>query len=331
MPVKMRARDVAAQLVAKFPDAPARQLARMLVRDRPRLFTDIEHARGVVRRVLGQQGANKRHNGDHQRAARTQSPAVQPPSHSTAWEPFEIPAKVKRLLILSDIHVPYHATQPIELAIDHGLSAGCDAILLNGDLADFYSISRYDRDPERRDLSLEMEVVGEWLDWLIARTKLPIYYKAGNHEERWDHYLWNKAAELWGLQRLRLPAMLDLAERGIEFIGDQRPIVFSGLPILHGHELPRGMSSPVNMARGVYLRAVHTMLVGHGHRTSQHTEPDFQHTETVCWSTGCLCDLTPAHARINKWNWGFAIVERRRRNRFHVHNLRVSTDGDVRT
>lgn len=328
------ARLAARELVEQFPDAPARQLARMLHEKRPKLFPSVESARQAVRIEFGQAGNDKRDKSrpDNFREARTQQPCQQPPSLSKTWDPFVIPAKYKRLLVLSDVHVPYHATEPIERAIEHGLEQGCDAVLLNGDIVDFYSISRFDKNPEQRDLQREVETAGEWLDWLKAKTGCKVFYKAGNHDERWDHFIWNRAPELWGLTKMRLPAMLELAERGVEYIGDQRPVLFSGLPILHGHEMGKGgVAAPVNPARGVFLRATHTLMVGHGHRTSQHAESDLWHKETVCWSTGCLCALTPEYARVNKWNWGFAQVNRRSRDRFHVHNLRISSDGDVRT
>jgi hypothetical protein len=49
--------------------------------------------------------------------------------------------------------------------------------------------------------------------------------------------------------------------------------------------------------------------------------------ETIyCASTGCLCGLHPAYARINKWNHGFAIVEVDSKGVFQVDNQRV-VDG----
>jgi len=154
--------------------------------------------------------------------------------------------------------------------------------------------------------------------------------KAGNHEERFDHYLWNSAPEICDSPRMRLSAWLDLEDMGIEYVGDQRPIMAGKLPIFHGHELPKGLSSPVNMARGAFLRTSHTVLVGHGHRTSGHCESDLWHEEVFCWSTGCLCDMRPDYARINKWNHGYAIVDVAQDNSFNVENLRVSKTGSVR-
>ena len=41
------------------------------------------------------------------------------------------------------------------------------------------------------------------------------------------------------------------------------------------------------------------------------------------WSTGCLCDLTPEYARLNRWNHGAAHVEISNGGDFHVTNFRI--------
>jgi hypothetical protein len=58
------------------------------------------------------------------------------------------------------------------------------------------------------------------------------------------------------------------------------------LPVLHGHEKGKGISSPVNQARGAFLRLLHTVLEGHGHRTSGHAESDMWHRETFLLEHG---------------------------------------------
>jgi predicted phosphodiesterase len=130
---------------------------------------------------------------------------------------------------------------------------------------------------------------------------------------------------------MRLEEWLGCDDLGIEIVEDQRPIMLGKLPVLHGHELPKGLTNPVNMARGAYLRTAHTILVGHGHRTSGHSEPDLWREEVFCWSTGCLCDMRPEYARINKWNHGFAFVEIAKDKSFDVSNLRIGKDGVVRS
>jgi hypothetical protein len=130
---------------------------------------------------------------------------------------------------------------------------------------------------------------------------------------------------------MSLSAWLEFSKHDIVLVEDKRPVMLGKLPVLHGHELPSGMAAPVNVARGVFMKTGSTGLVGHSHRTSNHAESDMWHKETGCWSTGCLCDLRPEYARINKWNWGFAMVAIHKGGAFDVHNYRVMQDGTVRT
>jgi predicted phosphodiesterase len=234
--------------------------------------------------------------------------------------------------ILSDVHVPYHSELAVNAAVEFLKGENLAGLLLNGDIADFYAISRYMKDPTQRDFKGELEAVREFIGWIRSEfPSIPMVYKLGNHEERWQHWLWQHSAEISDDPRMSLGAWLDLDKHDVTLVEDQRPVMLGKLPVLHGHELPKGMAAPVNVARGVYLRTGSTGLVGHSHRTSNHAESDMWHHETACWSTGCLCDLRPDYARINKWNHGFAVCTVYDRGQFDVNNYRVMTDGTVRS
>lgn len=110
---------------------------------------------------------------------------------------------------------------------------------------------------------------------------------------------------------------------GIEVIKDKRIVKAGKLNLLHGHEFQSGVIAPVNVARGVFLRAKTNTLVGHSHVTSEHTERDLNGDIVTCWSTGCLCELTPEYARINKYNHGFAHVLVNKDGGFNVKNMRI--------
>jgi predicted phosphodiesterase len=252
-----------------------------------------------------------------------------PPSLAEAWEPVQVDAK--RIGILSDVHIPYHSEIAFVAAVAKLKAMKPDCLLLNGDIADFYQVSRHQRDPKHRRFSEELRLVIEGLEWLRSQfPKIRMVYKQGNHEERWDHFIWNRAPEIYDLAAVRLDELTQCKRLGIEMIGDQLPIMLGKLPVLHGHELPKGLASPVNAARGAYMRTKHTVLVGHSHQTSTHPEPDMFHSEVYVWSTGCLCDLTPRYARVNKWNHGMAFVEVANDGSFNVANFRINKQGDIR-
>jgi hypothetical protein len=322
---------MARRILSQHPDAPARSLARRLVEETNGAIT-LEQARSRIRFHLGTNGKQQRKMTKTPRQPRSpgQGRSV-PASIAEPWTPHRM-AVLGPVGIISDVHVPYHSELAVQAAVDHLKAHGLAALLLNGDIADFYAISRYMKDPKQRDFKAELEAVCQFLGWLREQfPEIPIVYKLGNHEERWTHWLWQHAAEISDDPRMSLGAWLNLDELGVELVEDQRPVMLGKLPVLHGHELPKGMAAPVNPARGVFMRTLSTGLVGHSHRSSNHSESDMWHKETACWSTGCLCDLTPHYARINRWNWGFAIATVHERGAFDVQNFRVMLDGTVRT
>jgi predicted phosphodiesterase len=325
--------EMARRLAAAHPDANAKTLARRLVAESNGALT-IEQARSRIRRQFGVQGALNRKSVKSvaPRAPREAGKVyAMPQSIAEPWTPHRIDV-LGPVGILSDIHVPYHSEVAVLAAVEHLKAEGIKALLLNGDIADFYAISRYTKDPTKRDFKGELESVREFLGWLRHEfPEVPIVLKAGNHEERWNLWLWQHGPEISDDRLMSLFSWLKLGDHDIELVEDQRPVMLGKLPVLHGHELPRGMAAPVNVARGAFLRTLSTVLVGHSHRTSNHAEADMWHHETACWSTGCLCDLRPDYARINRWNWGFAVATIHERGAFDVQNYRVMGDGTVRS
>jgi len=326
-------------------DVPTRTIARALHKQHPKLFLSVEKARNAVRDIRGNRGETKRRTARDKSLFRPNGKAgavLMPEPVLESWEPLCIdgPARVG---VLSDIHVPYHDKSALETAVTECKRHRCDVVILNGDTIDFYGISRFEKDPERRTPTQEIRDAVQLMRWIQQQLpKARMIWKDGNHDERLSKFVLHNAPVLWSLQQVRLPNVLgwEMAEQtgrestkleryGWEYVTDKRPIMAGKLPILHGHELPGGGSSAVNPSRGAYLRTAHTVLIGHQHRTSQHTEPDMFHEEVACFSTGALCGLYPAFARINKWNHGFALVDVAADQEFDVRNLRIA-EGKIR-
>lgn len=328
--------ELARKLCDKYPEQPSRSLAKRLYEDNKLLFTDLEQARRSIRYVRGTLGDSNREKTKirakgygKKRKAGEGAGLKCPPSSAEAWEPYQLPPGFG--VSLSDIHLPYHSREAVEAAVAHAEKRQLDWLLFNGDLADFYSVSRWDKDPKKRNLAKEVEIVREFLDWIRERfPKTKIVYKAGNHEERWDKFIWNKAPELFDIQQCRWDFILGLEQREIDLVVGGRPVMAGRLPIFHGHELPKGLTNPVNQARGAFLRTLSTTLTAHGHRSSTHPEPNIWHNINVSWSQGCLCNRRPEYARINKWNWGFAEIENANDGSFEVDNWRINNDFEVK-
>ncbi len=230
-------------------------------------------------------------------------------------------------LILGDIHLPYHDTRTIQVAVDKAKQRGVSWILLNGDILDCYEMSVHDKNPNTGKFVDEVEKGRQFLAYL--RSQFPrarIVYKEGNHEFRLRRYVAKNAPALFDLKMLEFPALLEMQQHGVEWVADKRVIQVGKLNVVHGHEFRGG--GGVNPARWLFLRSVSTALCGHFHRTSEHHETALDRRLYGVWSVGCACYLYPQYDPQNKWNHGFAFVElERAAGMFHVTNHRLEPDG----
>lgn len=301
-------------------DMPTLKLARIMFNNNPLLFTNVDHARSFLRSIENKMGKKNKHIISKEMPTRPKNPYNLPESDEAIYEPYEI--KAKRLLVLSDIHIPYHNIEALTCAFDFAKGEKPDAILLNGDTLDFFSLSRFVKDPKARSFAHELKTFKEVMDVIKKTFNAKIYFKIGNHEERYFHFLWMKAHEIVDVEEFELENILKARAEGIEIIKDKRIMKAGDLNIIHGHEFGGSVFSPVNIARGLFLRGKVSAMQGHNHQTSEHTESNMNGDITTTWSLGCLCELHPAYLPINKWNHGFAMVDIDGQN-FDVRNKRI--------
>ncbi len=85
-----------------------------------------------------------------------------------------------------------------------------DSIYMNGDVLDAYQISKWLRDPRQKAFKEELDICRGLFESLRDNfgEKVKIYYKFGNHEQRYDLYMKSKAPELYGIIDFELPTIL---------------------------------------------------------------------------------------------------------------------------
>jgi predicted phosphodiesterase len=310
----------------EYPNTPTLTLARMIYKEHPDDFSSIEHVRDFLRyyrHAVGKRSRKnigsdefKRLNGDDYRGwsgFRTES---------VDFKDYHIPLVHKKTLLISDVHIPYHDQDALMVALNYAASARVDSVILNGDIIDFFQLSKFCRDPRKRNVQYEIDMLYEFFCIIQAILgEVKIFYKQGNHEQRLETYLMIKAPEIFGMEEFELPILAKFSDFGIEWIDKKRIILFEKLAILHGHEF-FGFTSAVNPARGLYLKSKKSAIVGHHHQSSEHSEPDLHGKPVGCWSIGCLSYLHPEYSPINRWNHGFAILTRDN-GTFNVENRRI--------
>jgi predicted phosphodiesterase len=303
---------------------PTLTLARIMYKENIELFTTIDTARTTLRYLEGKIGKNKRNSVANKNyimiEERPKNPWKLPESEEAKYEPYIL--KAKKLAVLSDIHVPYHSMSALECALDKIAEEKPDAILLNGDTVDFYGLSRFMKDPRKRSVAHELQALNEFLD-VLQQFGAKIIYKLGNHDERYQLFLQHKAPELLGIQAFEFSELLKAGERKMDVVGEKRIIKANKLNIIHGHEYP-SVFSPVNIARGLYMKGKVSAMQGHNHQVSEHTETDMNGEIVTTWSLGCLCELNPAYMPLNRWSQGFAMVDLSDNGKdFEVRNYRI--------
>lgn len=297
------------KVLDEFPDIPTRTLAKRVFAQHSKFFESVEQVRSALRRRRGNAGERGRKNASHQRENQEAGWVPQlPPSVSEEYTPYVLEGPVKAAIV-TDIHLPYHNVKALERweADTHDYEP--NVILLNGDQMDFYRMSRFEKNPNKRCTAFEIDTAHDFLDWLQHRfPDAKIIWKDGNHDERWRKYMWNHAPEFASLESMSLDNILELDQRGIDYVTDKRIIMLGNLPVLHGHEM-QGNGGNVNPARLMGAKLRNSAAQGHVHRTSQYFERNLFGDHMKCWSIGCLCELTPEYARINRWNHGWAFVD----------------------
>jgi len=306
--------EIIKEYLEKYSEMPSLTMAKLIYKENKEVFNSIENIRYKIRNLRGAAGKERLNSLKDRRFVRDlkepYNPLKLPDSDEKEFDPFIIPKQYKKTLIFGDTHVPYHSVSSMNRMLEYAKDQKIDSIIMNGDNLDFHQLSVFLKDPRKRHFIQELESARQMLD--AIQTYMPnvkIFYKIGNHEERYENYLKLKAPELIGMQEFEIDTLLNFGERFIDVIKDKRTIKLGKLNVLHGHELKGGIIPPVNAARGVFLRTKENTLVNHFHTDSKHSEPSLSGDHISCWSIGCMCELHPEYAVNNRWVHGFAIVE----------------------
>jgi predicted phosphodiesterase len=218
-----------------------------------------------------------------------------------------LPEHLKKIGILSDIHVPFHSLEALTCAIKYLREQEIDCLYLNGDTFDFYSISRHEKEKDLRDFPREIEMARNFLQKLrdIFPT-IPIYFKAGNHENRFQRYLFSQAEEFAGLHELQFDKFFRMDHLKIEWVEDWQGMEMGDLLVCHGHEI---MAGGMNPSQTTFNKTFCNTLIGHVHRTTNTIKKNGFKKFIHSYSTGCLTHLSPKYYPFAQHNHGFALVE----------------------
>jgi len=309
--------DIAREYRDKYGmDMPTLKLARIMYADNPLIFASVDGARGALRRIEGKYGAfnDKRGKITHpMKEERPKNPYNLPESFAVKREAFRLPKDCKKVLSLPDQHIPYHDIRANTIAIDRGVKEGIDTIIMTGDVIDMHKASKYQHDPRKRDIMQEFEAAREYLEQL--RKVFPvakIYWISGNHCQRHEKFLLEKAYELWKDPYYRLEERLQLNELKIQIFDDKQVIKSGNLNITHGHYIINSPWGSVNPAKTVYDKTGTDYVIGHVHKNFEFKKINGDGKLTRCYTMGCLSEIRPDYNPIMSnymHGYGFQIVD----------------------
>jgi predicted MPP superfamily phosphohydrolase len=159
-----------------------------------------------------------------------------------------------------DTHSPYHDKKAWALMMKAAKEFKPDTIAHMGDLGDFYAVSSHSKDPKRirhlKDEIIEVRKLRQELDDLKPKRKIFI---EGNHENRLERYLQDKAPELFGL--VSSDDLLELSENNWEYIPYRESAKIGKLYITHD----TGASGKYTTMRALETFQ-HSVVIAHHHQ-----------------------------------------------------------------
>lgn len=318
--------QVCREYLKKYPNYPNLKLARIIYSENNLLFKDIEDAREKIRYCTGNKGnRDRKYAKDFKTESKPLNPYNLPKSYEEKREAFVLPKACNNILLISDLHIPYHNIKAVTIALDYGKKNDVNTIFINGDLIDNHQVSRFETDPKKRSVKQEFDATKQFL--VSLRAAFPdahIYWLKGNHCIRWEKFLLMKVREIWDDEYFQLEERLQLNSVKVKLLDDKTLVKAGKLSITHGHHIFKGVFTPVNPSRGAFLRAKQSLIVGHLHRASHHPEVDLDGKIISCWSTGCLCELKPNYSpMVSNSQHGFAHIMVEKNGDYTVKNYQI--------
>lgn len=193
--------------------------------------------------------------------------------------------KLERILFIPDTHVPYHDKRAFALMLKAMKDFKPNHTIVMGDFLDNYSVSSHSKDPNR-SLKLEEEVnetIHELKKVKALGAKNNVFI-GGNHEDRLERYLMQKAPELYNI--ISTEKILKLDELGFEYVPYKHHYKIGKINVTH---------DTGTAGRTAHQKALDSfqdnILIGHTHRLAYIVEGDAKGTKHVSAMLGWLGDV----------------------------------------
>lgn len=215
---------------------------------------------------------------------------------------------MRRVVVAGDFHVPFEDEDCVDLFIEFLSRVKPGGLVLNGDIGDFYILSRFDKSPERI-LGLQGELDGQREMLRRVRGVMPegswIELHEGNHDKRLQKWVYSHP-EVASLRVLQIPYLLGLEELRIGFVRYKDVMNVSGYVVHHGVKVrsQSGYTARANVDDyGV------SVITNHTHRFGRYYKRVGGRL-VMGIENGCMCRLDPEYVdgAAPNWHQGFGII-----------------------
>lgn len=233
----------------------------------------------------------------------------------------DVPLGIERHVMIGDTHGYFVDQEVWKAVLDFIRDFKPDQINCLGDMVDFYDVSRYTKNPNRRaylhsEIKFTKEVV--FGELRRAAPKARIVWKGGNHEDRLQRYLWSRAPELASLPALDMRNLFDLQSLKIEYTTDSLKV--GDIELTHGHMARKHSGWTAKAMLDDYGTSV---IHNHTHRLGAIYKTD-RSGSYVAFENGCLCRLDPEFIPgVPNWQHGFSVGWVLPSGRFHFEQIAI--------
>jgi predicted phosphodiesterase len=208
------------------------------------------------------------------------------------------------VVFLSDVHVPYHDVAAVQSAVRLLRKVRPHTVVVNGDMNDFFQLSRFNTEAERMD-HLQEEIDEANSLRAAIRKACPdarFIENDGNHDTRIRSYVAQNARALTSLRALEPRNLFDWDKLDILNFPGAGFRLRPNFLVKHGTLVRAGAGTT---AKAELQQAGISGISGHTHRLGTHRKVGYQHLQ---WTEqGCLCRLDPAYV-VGIPDWSHAVV-----------------------
>ena len=214
--------------------------------------------------------------------------------------------RLRKVLFLTDTHSPFHSKEAYNLIEKVVQEIKFDEVVIGGDFADFFSVSTHSKDPKRANRFQEEVAVTNALlrrveSWGFAKR----HYVMGNHEDRLDRYIHDKAPEMKGI--VNCDDLLQLTKNKWAITSYKDHTMIGRLYVTHdvGKAGPTAVKDALNSYQD-------NIVINHLHRISYMVEGNAKGVPHVAACFGWLGDVRQVdymfRVRANRdWALGFGV------------------------